>query len=107
MIFDIEYNGDSYAVDVLSALAITRVTEAGTGYDADASDLPTNLADRIADHLAEQWATQCETRLVEPAERNLARWVARALLPEPDDDGDESHLDEVLRVRWTGGRRAA
>ena len=105
MSISIECCGHSYAVDILTALAVTRVTETGTGHDADSADLPDDLADRIADHHAETWAAECETQLT-PAERHLARWLTRALLPDPY--GDERDLEEVLRLKWTGpGRRAA
>lgn len=106
MTFQITTRDAEYAVDVFSALAITRVTEVGTGHDAGPDDLPEDFRECIADYLAEQWAERYETRLIEPAERNLARHIVRALLPDPD--GDEQDLEDLLRARWTQpGRRAA
>ena len=104
MTFSIEQNGNFYAIDVLSAIAVTRVTEAGTGHDADVSDLPEDLAHRIADHLAEVWAAEHLTQL-QPGERSLARHIVRVLLPCLDDD--ERDVEDVLRGLWTRPGRAA
>ena len=104
MTFSIEHNGNFYAIDVLSAIDVTRVTEAGIGYDADASDLPEDFRDQIADHLVATWAAEHPTQL-QPGERSLARHIVQALLPCLDDD--ERDVEDVLRGLWTRPGRAA